>query len=390
MNINTLLRKMAVLLERRQDALFSYDVNKQKNYIEKLGEPQDEIERSYFQYKCQMRFNGTIITALLNVASFPLIMYYWKRYGRNVKIKKLKREALVFLRDGKPENILPTSLIDRYKKVESNPIEGIVLNKEDKKFVRKIIHRYPFSWQFILKCLIKIGRYSFVITEYSPEAIAVCAEYSFTSSMLTAYCRQKQIKHIDVMHGEKMYYMRDAFFEFDECFVWNKYYKDMLTSMKAVKKQFVIEVPQSLKFKKSGTEKKIYDYTYYLGAESEMVLREIAKILKQLQVIGKKISIRPHPRYSDMKMIEEIFAFVNVEDGNTVSIEQSLLQTQAAISLYSTVLTQALCNSIPIIIDNISNPYNFSKLKELGYICLYQEHELLSEVLDENSQKLDA
>ena len=31
-------------------------------------------------------------------------------------------------------------------------------------------------------------------------------------------------------------------------------------------------------------------------------------------------------------MIEEIFAFANVEDGNTVSIEQSLLQTQAAIS----------------------------------------------------------
>lgn len=30
MGMNDMLRKMAVLLERRQDALFSYDVSKQK------------------------------------------------------------------------------------------------------------------------------------------------------------------------------------------------------------------------------------------------------------------------------------------------------------------------------------------------------------------------
>ena len=58
MGMNDMLRKMAVLLERRQDALFSYDVSKQKKYIAKLGNPRDEIERSYFQYKCQMQFNG--------------------------------------------------------------------------------------------------------------------------------------------------------------------------------------------------------------------------------------------------------------------------------------------------------------------------------------------
>ena len=62
MGMNDMLRKMAVLLERRQDALFSYDVSKQKKYIAKLGNPRDEIERSYFQYKCQMQFNGKGIT----------------------------------------------------------------------------------------------------------------------------------------------------------------------------------------------------------------------------------------------------------------------------------------------------------------------------------------
>ena len=219
MGMNDMLRKMAVLLERRQDALFSYDVSKQKKYIAKLGNPRDEIERSYFQYKCQMQFNGKGITFLLNLVSFPVAILYWFKYGKKVQVNRLEHKNLVFFRDGKPENILPKSLKKRYKAIESNPVEGTLLTAKDKKFIKGIICRYPFSWQFILKCLIKIGRYSFAIEEYSPEAIAVCAEYSFTSSVLTAYCKQRNIKHSqlfnllcdradDVHHGRLPYHVR--------------------------------------------------------------------------------------------------------------------------------------------------------------------------------------
>ena len=382
MGINDILRKIAVLLERRQDSLFSYDVSKQKKYIDKLGNPRDEIERSYFQYKCQMEFNGKSITFLLNLVSLPVAVLYWFIYGKNTQVNQVYHRKLVFFRDGKPENILPKSLKNRYHIIESNPIEVSLLNKKDKKFIRNIICRYPLSWQFILKCLIKIGRYSFAIEKYSPEAIAVCAEYSFTSSVLTAYCKQRNIKHIDVMHGEKMYYMRDAFFKFDECYIWDEYYKKLLLTMRADRSQFIVEIPASLKFDGEWIRTQKYDYTYYLGAESEEVLRKISKILKKLYEDGKQISIRPHPRYSNIDLVKKIFDFVYVEDTNYLSIEQSLFQSGAAISLYSTVLNQALCNSIPIIIDNISNPKNFYRLKELGYICLYKEHTLLSELME--------
>ena len=381
MSMNDMLRKMAVLLERRQDALFSYDVDKQRKYIEKLGNPRDEIERSYFQYKCQMQFNGKGITFLLNLISFPVAIIYWFKYGKKGQVNQMEPKSLVFFRDGKPENILPKSLKNKYDTIESNPVEGTLLTEKDKKFIKKIIYRYPFSWQFILKCLIKIGRYSFAIEEYSPKAIAVCAEYSFTSSVLTAYCKQRNIKHIDVMHGEKMYYMRDSFFKFDECYIWDEYYGKVLTSMKADRNQFVVEVPASLKFDEELPRIQKYDYTYYLGAESEDVLKKIAKILEKLYKNGQRISIRPHPRYSNMELVKKIFAFANVEDTKKISIEQSLLQSGAAISLYSTVLNQALYNSIPIVIDNMSNPENFAKLKELGYVCLYKEYELLSNVM---------
>lgn len=384
MNLNILLKKLAVLLERKRNALFSYDIEKQKKYIRKLGQPKDDLERSYFQYKCQMEFNGKLITLLLNLASFPVAITYLIRSGADVNVKENDKKDCVFFRDGLPQNILPQSLKKRYLNIESNPQNGFLLTSDDKIFLKKIVARYCFSWHFILKCVIKIGKYRYAIEKYSPEAIVVCGEYSFTSSVLTAYCREKKIKHIDVMHGEKLYYMRDSFFRFDECYIWDNYYKALFMSLYADENQFIVEVPASLKFDGNLIKTNIYDYTYYLGAETEEILYRISSALKKLYMCEKKISIRPHPRYSNVETVKKIFPFANVENVNIVSIESSLLQTRVAISLYSTVLNQALYNSIPILIDDISNPINYEKLKALGYICLNKKHGLLSEELENN------
>lgn len=385
MNMNIMLRKMAVLLERKKNSLFSYDVDKQKNYIAKLGNPRDKIERSYFQYKCQMKLNGKVITFFLTLVSLPMILIYLKKYGKETKINKLENNNLVFFRDGKPENILPKSIKVRYQNIVSYPDEKILLTSQDRNFIKKIIYRYPFSWHFILKSIIKIGKYNFVIEKYSPEAIVVCAEYSFTSSLLTAYCQKRRIKHINVMHGEKLYYMRDSFFEFDECYIWDEYYEKLFSSLNAERKQFIVEIPTSLYFDENLIRTNIFDFTYYLGAESEEVLKRIAEILMQLYINGYKISIRPHPRYSNIEIVKKMFAFAFIENTKKITIEKSLSQTGAAISLYSTVLNQALCNSVSIIIDDMSNPSNFNRLKELDYVCFYKKYKLLSDVIKENT-----
>lgn len=383
MSMNNLLRKMAIVLERKQNALFSFDVMKQKKYIEQLGNPKDEIERSYFQYKCQMLFNGRLITYILDCVSFPVAIVYLVKFGKKRNVKKLDSKDLIFFRDGKPENILPNSLKNKYQSIETKPLEGIILTKFDKKIIKNIIFRYPFSWHFILKCIIKIGKYSYAIKKYSPKVIVVCAEYSFTSSVLTKYCREKEIKHINVMHGEKLYYIRDAFFEFDECYVWDKYYVNLLSDMKAETTQFIIEIPNSLKFNGLIKRTCLYDYTYYLGAENEITLKKISLCLKRISDTGKRISVRPHPRYSNIETIKKLFSFSNIEDVKNISIEKSLMRTGYAISLYSTVLNQALFNSVPIVIDNYSNIDNFRKLDELGYVCLKKDHLLLSNIMEE-------
>ena len=376
------LKKMAVKLEKKGDSLFSYPVKKQEKYVKHFSEPKDEFERSYFQYCCQMKLYGPFLHAMLNVAALPLSVVYLIKYKRN-SVAKADSHECVFIKNGLPENIIPTSLRQREKEIPAVELTDNLLTKSDTAFLRKLFRRYPFSWMLWLKTIVKLSQYSAVISKHSPSVLVSCDEFSFTSSIMTKYCRQNGIKRINVMHGEKLYFMRDSFVDYDEYYVWNQYYVDLLVELGARKEQFRVELPESMVIKKRGDVCICYDYTYYLADESKDTLQVISSTLRTLYDKGKRVSIRPHPRYSDMKLVNEMFDFANIEDYRSVTIEQSLLQTDTAISLFSTVLNQAVSNSIPIVIDDLSNRKHFEKLKELKYVVLNKEHKLLSEIIGE-------
>lgn len=62
--------------------------------------------------------------------------------------------------------------------------------------------------------------------------------------MLTDYFHTRGVKNINVQHGEKLMFIRDSFFHFDECYVWGDYYVKMFVRMKAEPNQFIVSVPQ--------------------------------------------------------------------------------------------------------------------------------------------------
>ncbi|MBQ2873132.1 MAG: hypothetical protein IJE89_03960 [Bacilli bacterium] len=377
-----LLKKIAIAIEKKQDNIFTYPIDKQQKYINKFEDPKNNIERSYFQYCCQMKLYGKPIHLLLNIASLPLVIFYMIKL-KSVKLEKNTKDA-VFFNDGKPFNIIPNSILKKYNDIITISSNERCLSKSDKRFLYKIFKKYPFSWLFWLKLIIKVSQYSYAINKYSPKAIICCSEFSFTSSILTEYCHLKNIKLINVMHGEKLYNINDSFAKFDEFYVWGQEYIDLLSLLRFDKKQFKIEVPSSLRIKKDNSVEIKYDFTYYLGGET---IDELVRISENLRVIknnGFKVSIRPHPRYSDMSEINKIFDFLDIENLEKTTIETSLLQTKNAISLFSTVLTQAYYSSIGIgiIIDDISVPNKYEKLEELKYIMISVEHKLLSELIN--------
>ena len=377
------LHKIALKVGEKQKGLFTYPVEQQKAYIAHFPEPRDELERSYFQYCCQATRDSKLLNGLFNLGALPLSIFFLLKYSHKHVAKAKEENDCIFFCDGKPENIIPDSLHQRYPGIVTITASESSLDREDTAFLKTLFKRYPFSWMFWLKIIIKVSRYSDAIKRYAPNAIISCDEFSFASSAMTAYCRSKGIKRINVMHGEKMYNLRDSFMEYDEYYVWDQHYVDLLSDMGAKKEQFRIELPASMRIQICDAIDLQYDYTYYLGNETTEISQAIANTLRLLSNKGQRICIRPHPRYSNMALVTKFFGSFNIEDCKAVTIEQSLLQTGAAISLYSTVLNQAASNSIPIVIDDITNPDRFKKLKELRYICIYKEHKLLSEILGE-------
>lgn len=374
------LKKAAVKLEKKQGSVLNYPVLKQKNYIAHFRDPKDLFERSFFQYKCQMKFYGEFIYFFLNLASLPLSIKYILSYKSKSAEKAEQMAQAVFFADGKPDNIIPLSLSERYKNIVDWDDSLGGLSNEDIAFLKEIFKKHPFSWHYWLKSIIKIAKYSSAVAKYSPQALISCDEFSFTSSLVTEWCRRKNIKRINVMHGEKLYFMRDSFVCYDEYFVWDKYYADLLVSLGAEESQFKVEAPPAVKINADENIKKEFDFTYYLAAEPENILKIISSQLKILKQRGFKISVRPHPRYSDKKLTDELFGEFNIEDPKNLSIERSLLSTKNAVALYSSVLNQAYHAGIGVVIDDISNPQSFNKLKERRYIMLEKEHKLLSEI----------
>lgn len=382
MGIVQTLSNLQNKLVANKDSLFSVPVEKQKEYLESLPEPKDDIARGYSQYRCQAMLQGRFMNSLISVASFPVTLIMLMKYHRSAVPEKAEtcENCAVFFRDGKPANIMPNVLREEFGNCITEPAEGNLLLKKDVQFIWELVRRYPLSWHFVLKCTIKIARYRYAIEKYGPKALVVCNEYSFTSSVLTEFCSRNHVELINVMHGEKLYHIRDSFFRFHRCYVWDDHYVRLLESLRADKDQFRVAVPESLHFHVEQVPEKCYDYTYYMGGEQREAIEIICRSLNALRKQGSRVNIRPHPRYTDMQVLNTVCGDIPVENWKEVTVEMSVLRSKAVISQFSTVLLQAHCNGIVTVIDDLVNPEQYKKLKELQYIMLNVEHKLLSDI----------
>lgn len=271
-------------------------------------------------------------------------------------------------------------------------IGNCFLTLSDWKFILKIIKKYPFHFLFISKIVIKISAYSKIIRKYRIKQIICSCEYSYTSSVLTYYCEINNIEHVNVMHGEKLFFIRDSFCRFSKSYVWDDYYINLFKLLRHDEKQyFIIYLPASMRLDITPYMHKAlqtrFDYTYYLQKETEEELIQIANILDRLVERGLRIKIRPHPLYSQLVHLRHIFAskMFLIEDISNVTINESLATTKKVIAKFSTVLNQAYNLGIPFIIDDITDKKLYMYLCASEYIMLSKPHTKLSDELHFNS-----
>lgn len=365
--------------------LFKIKTKKQINYMNGLPKPVNDIQRSYNQYKCQ-KLQDTSRFALFNMGSFfsliPIILYF--RLKTNKHIDDVNKGKAVYITSGASREIIPASLFNEYEVIVDVEINSSYkLNSCDLSIIFSIMRQYPFSFYFILKNIIKIAFYRNVIDRYNPEAIISTSEYSYSSSVLTYYCERNSVKHINVMHGEKLLNIRQSFFRFHNCYVWDKHYVKLFTKLRAEKDQFRVEVPNSLKIncEKFSIENKV-DYKYYLGAPTDQELIEVSKIIVNIEKLGFTIKVRPHPLDIDMKVIEKYIPSKNIENSRDICLSSSICNSRNVIGAFSTVLLQAYLCGKQVFLDDVIYKKEVDKLEELEYILISKKVNYLSSLFD--------
>ncbi len=383
--MNLFLRLRNIYIKMNSDNTMFTDVKKQKKVLDSFPEPKDLYERSYYQYKCQMALKDNILVFIQNIVATVLLPFYYiklrfgnKAFGLHYEITN----GAIFMTYGIASDTIPSCLYEEYGNIFTCKLgEECYIGLYEKKILRTLFRRYWYSPHFLFKCMLRIGMYAAKIEYYKPRAVISYSEFSFISSVLTEYCHLRGVEHINIMHGEKLFSIRDTFVKYDRYYVWDEHYVSLLKDLRADKGQFRIAVPSSVKCDVKKEEDAVYEYTYYLGGEKTEELLRIRDVLVETDVPKLKLCIRFHPRYSRQNEIERLFMGFNIENPADVPLDVSFARTRHAVSLYSTILYQAFECGKDIVIDDVTNTMKYNKLKELRYIMLNKPHQVLSNYL---------
>lgn len=368
----TIIQKINRLFTVADNNLFNISKTEQESFLFKIVDPIDDFERSKYQYFSQNFFVSKSKIILRNIFSlfliFPSLLFLFIKYNKKNKCYV----DCVFTKKDIGRDIIPNSLINNNKIEEINFQEGMYLSIfKDLKFIIILFYRFFMYPTLLLKSIIKIAIYRVIIDKYSPKSIIVCSEYSYTSSVLTLYCEENNIEHINIMHGDKLYNIKDSFFRFSKCFVWGVHYVNLFKKLRAESNQFRIEIPKSLKYNCNSLIK--YDYKYFLASNSVDEIKKISSKIYKLRALGYSVMVRPHPRYSNLLLLKKYFESSEIEN-LSISIEESICSTKNVMGLYSTVLLQAYFSGKNIFIDDYSNYEKYRKLYDLEYIMLHNKN----------------
>jgi hypothetical protein len=374
--------KILQFLENLDKRQFDVPANEQLEYLHLLGVATTDVCRSYNQYLCQNFFARRIKILVLNfVAIFLVPLYLIFSLLKGLSVKKGEVVEAIAERKNMDE-VIPEELVSEFRYDTSKWYSVDGLSVEDFVFIFKKLFKYYFrAPYFVFKCIIKASKYSAMIKAYYPRAIIVFSEYSFTSSLLTNLCEHHNIEHINVMHGEKLFYIRDSYFRFSRCYIWNSHYKKIFIKQMAYPEQFIIAIPRSMCTRpEEHVNKQCYaDFKYYLAADTEESFKSIVKSLAAIKQRGYSVKYRIHPRYSDLAMIKKYVSDKEIEYPQQVNILDSISNTEYAIGSYTTVLNQAQLAGKKIVLDDMTYNKIYNQLKSLDYILSSSDHLKLSD-----------
>lgn len=365
------------------------DFQKRMDYLRSFPEPKDIFERSYDQFLCQRSLYRVKAASFLENAAAATLQPILTRRYLHTRMEPVpvpsEKPVAVFWQDS---SFIPEELEQQYEVICDVPYNIGCLKSEDLAFVREIAARYPKERFFAFKILCRVATYRAYIELYHPAAILSSAEYSFTSSALTEYCRRHSIRHINIQHGERNLGITSSFCAFDTFYVWNDFFRDIYEEERFDMTDFRIARPPVVDLHLERFEEKT-DLKYYLQLDRSAMLRAQRRSVEQLIAAGYRVTVRFHPGYCREAKVRRCFGgLCPIESPFEVPIAQSLGETRGAVGAFTAVLYQAYENHKLAVVDDLYDPTEFQvRLASKYALPTYPGARLLSELLTPDADR---
>jgi hypothetical protein len=377
------------------------DVTKWHKFIKSIPEPKDDIERTFCRYLCRMEYFSPAYRFFANLVALFFLLFnipVFFRKPNNGKSKYLNYDSnrVLIVKVNKireldvPYNdILPPDLNKNKHLVEvEEPVwKDWFLTENARSIIIESFKRRPYAfflnyWIFRELCFCSYFLYS-----YKPGSIAVYVkERNVAAPMLSNICEKEGVDYVSFMHGEYPLHLIQGFMRFTRYYVWDEHYVKMFVDdLRCEKSQFRVYTPDKYK-KLVSIDFNVpnYDYyaTYYLnGDEDKRIIIMIAKVFKIFKDNNIVCKIRPHPRATNMKVVNEILSDFFIEDPYSTTVFDSIRNSRYIIALNSTVLTEAFHAGKEIVIDDFSDKNKYNNMMARKYHILHKNPLLLSAMI---------
>lgn len=365
----------------------------QLKYLSRFSEPADDFERSYYKYKCFCEYcyyRRKWVLVIFNIGAMLLLPFLHFNL-RKAKKKDHQVERVDAVVENIPRlpntDVIPEELLHKFgmkKEVKNIEYSESFLSDEAEDICRELRKRYFFHFYYRMIVIQKLGQFSRYLECHQPDAVIFYScEREFSGPLQTLLCEKCNAQYISFMHGDYLSTLSFAFQRYSSYYVWDESYKDMFSKLRCASPMIVYR-PQKLK----GTAMEISDEactyfaTYYFSDETRSEALKIHEVFKEFEAYGLRTKIRPHPRFSNAEMLNDIFSDIEIENPKRVAVAESITNSLFIIGLNTTVLSEAYFSGKRVVIDDISSYEKYSELKTRGYIMMKRKHILLSNLRD--------
>ena len=372
----------------------------QMDYLKTFPNPKDDFERSYFKYKCFCEYcyyKRKWLLLFYNIGAMFLIpLVHLKLRKANINAKLIEEVDAVIENVPRLPNtdVMPEELREKYKNVKEIELidyDESLLPNTGEDIYRETRRRYFFHFYYRMIVLQKLGQFSSYLVRYNPKIIAFYScEREFSGPLQTLLCEKYGSRYVSFMHGDYLSTLSFAFQKYSQYYVWDESYVKMFETLKCDSPMPVYR-PKKLKGIATAIEEDRCEYfaTYYFSVETQAEALKIYEVFKEFETCGLRTKIRPHPRFSDIEMLNRVFKDIEIEEPSIWDLKESITKSLFIVGLNTTALSEAYFSGKKVVMDDVSNSDKYIGLSERGYVMMNRPHILLSKLTEEINKYCD-